>query len=198
MQRNFGFTLIEVMIAIALSALLLVTVYSTYFSLARTIDSTTQSQELLENGRVLLEMLKRDLRGVTGGQFALIGTSQQIDGKPVTDIEFVTSSRSSTNPLMWSKVAYSLIQDDQGQKILIRKEAKNPNDDVNLLGKAFEVSRMVSAFQLTFFDGTEWQEKWDSRATGKLPKQVRIVVEISDANKNSKTFTAEESLPTAI
>ena len=197
-ERNQGFTLIELLIAVALSALLLVTVYATYFSIARTIETTSQSQEQLETGRVLLEMVKRDIRGVTGGQFPLIGKLQEIDGKSVTSIEFVTSSRSSTNPFKWSKVAYALVEDEHGQKVLIKKEARNPKDDINQLGKVFEVSRMVSSFQLNFFDGTQWVDEWDSRSTGKLPKQVRIVVEISDGKENSSTFTAEEGIPTAL
>jgi len=197
-ERNQGFTLIELLIAVALSALLLVTVYATYFSIARTIETTSQSQEQLETGRVLLEMVKRDIRGVTGGQFPLIGKLQEIDGKSVTTIEFVTSSRSSANPFTWSKVAYSLVEDEHGEKVLIKKEARNPKEDVNQFGKVFEVSRMVSSFQLNFFDGTQWVEEWDSRSTGKLPKQVRIVIEISDGNKNSSTFTAEEGIPTAL
>ena len=79
--RNEGFTLIEVLIAVALSALLLITVYSTYFSVAQTIDTVSQTQELLETGRVLLEMVKRDIRGARGGQFPLIGRLQEIDGR---------------------------------------------------------------------------------------------------------------------
>jgi len=123
---------------------------------------------------------------------------QEIDGKLVTDIVFVTSVASATNPFTWSKVGYALILDQQGQRVLVRKEAKNPDDDLDQLGRVFEISRLVSSFQLTFFDGTEWVEQWDSRSTGKLPKQVRITVEISDEKKDAQTFTAEESIPSAI
>ena len=196
--RNEGFTLVEVLIAVALSALLLITVYSTYFSVAQTIDTVSQTQELLETGRVLLEMVKRDIRGARGGQFPLIGRLQEIDGKPVTDIEFVTSSRGGKDAYTWSKVAYALIQDERGDKIFVKKEVKNPKEDVHQLGRVFEVSRIVSSFQLNYFDGTQWVDQWDSRSTGKLPKQVRISVEISDGKENSTTFTAEEGIPTAL
>jgi general secretion pathway protein J len=197
-DKNHGFTLIEMLLAIALSALLLVTVYSTYFSIARSIDTTLGTQELLETGRILLEMLKRDIRGIGGGRFPLISTVQELDGKPVTNIVFVTCARSSANPFRWSKVGYTLTQDPQRQWIFIKKEANNPDDDIDQLGRVFEVSRLVSSFRLTFFDGTEWVEQWDSRSTGKLPKQVRITVEISDEKKNVQTFTAEEGIPSAV
>lgn len=197
-DRNRGFTLIEMLLAIALSALLLVTVYSTYFSIARSIDATSGTQELLETGRILLEMLKRDIRGIAGVRFPLISTVHEMDGKLVSDIVFVTSAPSATNPFQWSKVGYALIQDQLGHRIFLKKEARKPSDDLDQLGKVFEISRLVSSFRLTFFDGTEWAEQWDSRSTGKLPKQVRITVEISDDNKNVQTFTAEEGIPSAI
>ncbi|MGD0233848.1 MAG: type II secretion system protein GspJ [Syntrophorhabdales bacterium] len=197
-SKNHGFTLIEMLLAIALSALLLVTVYTTYFSIARSIDTTLKTQELLETGRILLEMLKRDIRGMTGSRFPLISTVEEINGKLVTNIVFVTSTPSSNNPFKWSKVGYTLTQDRQGQLIFIKKAAKNPNDDLDQLGSVFEVSRLVSSFQLTFFDGTEWVKQWDSRSTGKLPKQVRITVELSDEKKNVQTFTAEEGIPSAV
>ena len=196
--KNQGFTLIEMLLAIALSALLLVTVYSTYFSIARSIDTTLETQELLETGRILLEMLKRDIRGISGTRFPLISTVEEINGKLVTNIVFVTSTPNSTNPFRWSKVGYTLFQDRQGQWILIKKVAKNPNDDLDQFGTVFEVSRLVSSFRLAFFDGTEWVEKWDSRSASKLPKQVRISVELSDEKKNVQTFTAEEGIPSAV
>jgi general secretion pathway protein J len=197
-DRNRGFTLIEMLLAIALSALLLVTVYSTYFSIARSIDTTLGTQELLETGRVLLEMLKRDIRGIGLSRFPLIGTLQEVDGKSVTNVVFVTSAPSSTNPFKWSKVGYALTQGPQGEWIFIKKEASNPDDDLDQLGRVFEISRLVTSFRLAFFNGAEWVEQWDSRSTGKLPKQVRITVEISDDKKNVQTFTAEEGIPSAI
>jgi type II secretion system protein J len=197
-RKSHGFTLIEMLLAIALSALLLVIVYSTYFSIARSIDTTLETQELLDTGRVLLEMLKRDIRGIGGSRFPLISTVQEIDGKLVTNIVFVTSAPSSTNPFRWSKVGYALTRDDQSRWIFVKKEAKNPDDDIDQLGKVFEISRLVSSFRLTFFDGTEWVEQWDSRSTGKLPKQVRITVEISDEKRNVQTFTAEEGISGAV
>jgi len=197
-SKNQGFTLVEVVLAIALSALLLVAVYSTYFSITRSINGTLGTQELLETGRILLEMLKRDIRGIAGSRFPLVSTVEETNGKLVTNIAFVTSTPSPTNPFKWNKVGYTLIQDRQGQWIFIKKAAKNPSDDLDQLGAVFEISRLVSSFRLTFFDGTQWLDQWDSRSTGKLPKQVRISVELSDEKKNVQTFTAEESIPSAV
>jgi general secretion pathway protein J len=197
-RKSGGFTLLEVLIAVALSALLLITVYTTYFAIARSIDTTFETQELLETGRVLVQMIKRDIRGINAGRFPLISTTQDLDGKPATEISFVTSARSSTNPFNLTRVGYSLVQDTQGEPVLVRKEASNPKEDFITAGNAFEVSRLVSSFQLSFYNGTEWVDQWDSRSTGKLPKQVRITLELSDGKENRETITAEEGIPSAL
>ena len=196
--KNKGFTLLEILLAIALSALLLVTVYSAYFSIARAVYTTLETQELLETGRILLEMVKRDIRGISGTRFPLVSTVEEINGKSVTNIVFVTSTAGSANALTWSKVGYTLTQDRQGQWVFIKKAAKNPNDNLDEIGTVFEVSRLVNSFRLSFFDGTQWVDQWDSRSTGKLPKQVRISVELSDEKKNVQTFTAEEDISSAV
>ena len=197
-SKHEGFTLLEILLAIALSALLLVTVYSVYFSIARSIRATLETQELLETGRILLEMLKHDIRGISGSRFPLVGTVEEINGKPVTSLVFVTSTPASTNPFRWNKVGYTLIQDRQGQVIFVKKTAKKPSDNLDELGTVFEVSRLVNSFRVTFFDGTTWVDQWDSGSAGKLPKQVRISVELSDERKNVQTFTAEEGIPSAV
>ncbi len=197
-SKDKGFTLFEILVAIALSALLLVIVYSTYFSIARSIDGAMGTQELLETGRILLEMVKRDLRGISGTRFPFVAGVDEVDGKMVSNVIFVTSTPNSTNPFTWSKVGYALIEDRQRQWVFVKKTVKNPGDDLDQLGSVFEVTRLVSSFRLAFFDGAQWVEKWDSRSTGKLPKQVRITVELSDEQKHVQTFTIEESIPSAV
>jgi len=52
-KKTSGFTLIEVLLALALSALLLTTVYWTYFSINRSIDAATEGHEAMETGKAL-------------------------------------------------------------------------------------------------------------------------------------------------
>ena len=106
------------------------------------------TQELLETGRILLEMLKRDLRGISGTRFPFVAGVDEVDGKMVSNMIFVTSTPNSTNPFRWNKVGYTLIEDRQRQWVFVKKTAKNPNDDLDQLGSVFEVTRLVSSFRL--------------------------------------------------
>ena len=70
---DVGFTVIEIIIAVALSALLLTVVYYTYFSIDRSIGAATEDQDAFETGRILSELIKKDIRGISPSRSVLMG-----------------------------------------------------------------------------------------------------------------------------
>jgi general secretion pathway protein J len=196
--KNSGFTLIEVMLALALSALLLTTVYWTYFSINRSIDAATEGHEAMETGRSLIELLKRDIRGITPERYTLVATNEEIDGQKAGTINFTTTAHLGPETHQLTRVGYALVQDPDGKKILIRKQTRNLRDEVAEYEMTSELSRIVDTFSLDFYDGTDWVDNWDSKARGALPKQVRITLDVSDRRGKTKTFTTEENIPGAL
>ncbi len=196
-NRNRGFTLVEVLFAVALSALLMTIVYWTYFSINRSIDATTENQEAIETGRMLTELIKRDIRGISPARFGLTGKTEIIEGRAFGDLEFVTTSVLDGEPALLRKVGYALIANEKGERILIRRESRNLDDTFNDTAKSFEVSRIVNGFQVEFYNGTEWVATWDSGGGGNAPKQIRVTIDVSDAKGKTKRFTAEESIQSA-
>ncbi|MFK8398113.1 PilW family protein [Pseudomonas sp. BGr12] len=59
--RHRGFTLIEVMIAVAISLLIMVAVLTLYLNLRRTSDDMAKTNSLIENGRFAVGLLQEDL-----------------------------------------------------------------------------------------------------------------------------------------
>jgi len=197
-RGNAGFTLVEVLLALALSALLLATVYWTYFSINRSIDAATEGQEAMETGRSLLELLKRDLRGIPAARLPFHASNEEIDGQKAAAIDFATTAYLGPDPHQLTRVGYSLVQDEDGKKILVRKQTKNLRDEVVEFEIKAEISRIISTFALDFYDGSEWVDNWDSKARGSLPKQVRITLDVLDRKGRTRTFTSEESIPGAL
>jgi general secretion pathway protein J len=189
-----GFTLIEVLLAIALSALLLTAIYWTYFSINKSIDAATENQEVLETGRLLSELIKRDIRGIRAGVFPFIGKNEVIDGQIAGQIEFVTTAKLTGEKLALRRIGYALISNNKDEKILVRKESTDMNKALDGSARVFEVSRIVNSFQLEFYDGTDWVAEWDSTATGAPPKQIRVIIDVADAKGNNRRFTAEENI----
>jgi len=61
-KNKSGFTLIEVIIAVAISILVVLLISSTYFVSQRTYVKADNKAEISQNGRVILDRLARELR----------------------------------------------------------------------------------------------------------------------------------------
>lgn len=192
-----GFTLIEVLLAVALSALLLTAVYGIYFSINRSIEAATEDQDAFETGRILSELIKKDIRGIRAGRFPLVGKNEVIEGLPVGQIEFVTTARLTGEQMTLRRIGYALIVNNKNDRILVRKESSDLVDPLDGVSRVFEVSRIISGFQFKFYNGTDWVEEWDSTSTGSFPKQIRVIIDVADAKGNNRRFTAEESVQSA-
>jgi type II secretion system protein J len=193
-----GFTLLEVVIAVGLSAMLLAVVYWTYFNINRSVDAAGESQEALETGRMFSEMMKKDIRGMVTDRFSLKGKNQTVDGRFLGQIEFVTTARFYSEPLKVRRIGYELLIDDKGAKILVRKESTDLNDPLDSTATVFELSRIVKGFELEFYNGTDWTQVWDSDLAGALPQQIRVTFDVSDRKGNERRFAAVESIQSAI
>jgi len=108
LYKHNGFTLLEVIISIAIASFLLLTLYFTFFSINRSINAATEGQEALETGRLLLEMIKQDLRGISPNpKHQFISKLPKADEKePDSRIDFVTTSCMGSNPFGLSGLFY--------------------------------------------------------------------------------------------
>jgi len=198
---NSGFTIIEIVIAVAISAALLTAVYYTYFNINRFIDATTEDQDALETGRILSELIKKDIRGISPNYSVLVGKNQVVDGFSLGQIEFVTSSGLPTDKLKLRRIEYALITTEEGKKILIKKESKDlkdPLDSSLSAAQVFEVSRIVKGFQLQFYNGTNWADIWDAGTAGSLPTQIKVTIDVTNAKGDDKKFVAEEAIQSTL
>jgi type II secretion system protein J len=190
-----GVTLLELLLAVALSIFLLMIAYSTYFGINRAVDVASEEQEVLETGRIFVELLKHDLRGVVSSQKTPLKSDVvDIGGETASNIEFVTSSSVNRSPMGLSKVGYELRKTKEGDKVLVRMEASDLKADFKKAATGFEVSRIITNFDLSFYDGTSWVDTWGDSSEGKMPRQVKITVSMKDAKGKTKTFVTEEAL----
>jgi type II secretion system protein J len=192
-----GFTLLELVIAIGLSSFLLLTVYMAYFGINRSIDAASEGQDVIETGRLLMELIKQDLRGISPNpKYQLISKIvETMEKEPDQRIDFVTTSYLGANPMGLSEVGYFIYKTEDNKKIFIRRESKEVRDDVREGGTISELSRIVTSFKLSFYNGTDWVEEWDSKSAGKLPKQVKILITVTDEKGFQRKFVTDETIP---
>ena len=174
-----GFTVIELMMALAISALILTVVY-------RSFNSAEQVRSRIESGnashhisRVISSRLGRELlslqfrKGDAGSRF--YSTVQS------GDLQFEFSSSASTplasQPGLLSKINYRLRparEDEQGPLVLERSE-----QSVLTIGtpRALRLVDGVSSLSFRFFAQGEWSNDWDTDQTNALPEAVSMTFE---------------------
>lgn len=200
LRERKGFTLLEIVLAIALSSIVLLAVYFTYFGVNQSIDAASEGQEALETGRILMELIKQDIRGMAPPpKYPLIAVIDDIeDEEPSHRINFITTSAMGANPFGLSEVGYFIYKTPEGEKYFIRRESTEIKEELGEEGVDFELSRIVTSFKLSFFDGADWVEEWNSRSAGKMPKQVRIEITVMDERGETREFVSDESIPSAL
>lgn len=211
-SRSPGFTLLELMIAISILALVLVMIAGSFNAV---IHSKFHGEERLyvdREGRSILREISDELRGavqvaIAPTHVALEGNPQMRDRTPIDGVAVSTLTaghrRAITGLGTEELVAYSVAPNRQHRKwfILTRTEMSGL-----LTGHASAEPPIVLAENLTllhirYFDGNSWSESWDSSALPRgtqLPVAVSIDLALGTNNGRVMNFSTQVMLPMAV
>lgn len=191
-----GFTLIEMLIAVAVSALLLVTTYGIVTSVSRTRDRLIGDGEGFHLARVISERLGRELRGAyysatTPGSRFNGGTDEE--GRPYLELA-TTASTPASGGTGIVVVRYLLAEDETDTKVLLRDEHplySQPAEDRPVRRLAAGIEEL----QLRFRQGAEWLPQWRSDEQAGLPDLVELNLTVKSGDRLLPFQTAIELAP---
>ena len=194
---NRGFTLLELLIATAVGAVVLLVIQTTYFGALRLHNTThDRIEEDLELQRALV-IIRRDLAGLMLPGSTLAGHLQtenfssfstesfgervgpdlytnagRVDGwNPFSDVQRVTYYLSTpTGTAGGNSNAKTLLRVVE-RNLLPVQETESGDDQVLLEG--------VEAATMSFYDGTGWIDTWDSEATSTLPRAIKLSIALA-------------------
>ncbi len=182
-----GFTLLELLLATAVGAVVLLAINTTFFGALRLHNTT---HERIDSELVLertLSIVRRDLAGLMlpggtlSGQLQSSSFSEPTSGTAgdrVTPDLYTNSGKiDGWNPFSEvQRVSYYLTAGDSitGGKNLVRVVMRNllpvqentPDEQVLLHG--------VESATMQFYDRTGWTDTWDSEATSTLPSALKF------------------------
>ena len=195
-----AFTLLEIMLALAVSAIVLAAIGGVFFSALRLRERTVA---LLDESLPLHQAfttLRRDLQGTLppGGTYAMVGDfrDEAVGGGigANTRLTFFTTTGSLNDAAPWGdvqEVSYELREPVQrtnnSGRDLIRSVNRNllstgllEMDDQWLMGN-------VQSLEFQCYDGTDWRDTWDtSLSDTNLPSAVRVRVQLASANTDPR------------
>ncbi|HTL59055.1 MAG TPA: type II secretion system protein GspJ [Candidatus Limnocylindrales bacterium] len=214
-----GFTLIEVILAIGIFAIVLVAMNTAFFAALRLRQKTSDA---VESSRPLthgLALLRHDLQnavapgGVLKGDFRSGGAgggpgsrSSSTTGKGA-----VVNTLGSQNPGLDFFTSTGALSDDSpwGDIQEVNYQLMDPLDPARSYGKdlvrtinrnllatatqATEVQRLagnIENLDFSYFDGTQWRDTWDTTAGDTgLPRAVRVSVQLASSEGPSRGIT---------
>ncbi|MCD4689521.1 MAG: prepilin-type N-terminal cleavage/methylation domain-containing protein [Desulfuromonadaceae bacterium] len=191
-----GFTLIEMLVAVTVSALLLTTTYGIVTSVSRTRDRLSSDGEGFHLARVINERLARELRGAyysptsAGSLFA--------GGLDESGAPFLQLATTAATPASGGSgivvVRYRLADDGEGEKVLLRDEYPL-NSQLPSEGPEQRLAAGINNLQLRFRSGGDWQPDWRSTEQGGLPDLVELTLTVKGADGLLPFLTAIELAP---
>jgi type II secretion system protein J len=202
-----GFTLLELLVATAVSAIVLLVINATFFTALRLRNTT---HDKIDRDLVLqraLGIIRADLAGIVlpgsatatnvlSGQLEtenFTSTSMDSTGERVSPDIYTDSGRIDgwTTFADVQSVAYFLVPatDGSNTKSLVRAVTRNllPVQDGDFNQQTLLPG--VASASMSFYDGTDWTDTWDSSTSNTLPSAIKfsLVLTPTDGSAASPT-----------
>lgn len=196
-QPFAGFTLLEVILAMAVGAIVILAVQSVFFGALRLRNTSEQRTDRELSLYRALDLMKKDFAGLMlpGGVLAAdfqTATSYSLDssvsGERISAEFFTDSGRiDAFTPFAdVQRVAYYLSPSTvSDQQELVRTISRNLLPTVEDVPEIQPLLEGVESAYFEYFDGSSWTETWDSAATSSLPTAVRLTLQLAPESNDS-------------
>ena len=181
--RDEGFTLIEVLIAIAIMAMILITLYSTFALANRALFNVDQSLVKLQEARALVDTLKREIESTFYSK-DISYCVFKMDDRDFYGRQTSSLTVTSSSPLIKGLANINYAVEERNGILVITKSM------VSALSQAAENNKMdlledIESFTLEAKYQNAWVKTWDSSLTNITPDEVKIILTMRMKNREA-------------
>ena len=205
--RQHGFTLVELLVAIALIAMVLSMAYGSYIATTRSAQACKSRIALAEKGRKTLEQIARHIRCSYVGSVSDVTENEktgsvQTEVGPETTVSYFSGDARALNGEILCLVTTSGLAEEKGAtdglfEVVYKFDKRTSELALSLarfVGVAREAEKrnwrviadQIESIDLAFFDGEKWLKRWDFEDKNGLPRAVRI--EIGGENESFQRY----------
>ena len=184
-----GFTLIEVLLAVSLVAMMATLVFGSLYVTTSAIEAARASSANEQIVRGTLRVMTDELSvGVSLPSGPWMGINGQQDGQPADSIAFLTMGQfrgaESTKDTELVRIVYTR----EGDRLLrfVRRNLYGLTDESI---EQVELATKVKAFNVRFYDSKTnlWVDEWDGRGRSGTPKALLIELTLLQENAEAQT-----------
>jgi general secretion pathway protein J len=196
--RQSGFTLIEVLLALAIFATIAAVVFASFAAVADGVDKGRQSADVYRVGRAAMQRITQEISGAIWYQddprTTFLSENNELAEHAADRVRFVTIPyRRFTEKRPEGElcdVAYFLDRNVQDKVALFRTEDCTLDDDREAGGNKLEMTDLVVGLDVTAYDAEGEHDAWPPGGgeAGPLPCYVRVALTLRDAQQYERVF----------
>lgn len=181
---NRGFTLIEVLVAVGLTAILCAALYSTFFSISNAGGRAGKTTDNYIEAGYFLDRFGREVRSSyyrRTNNLTFFNGGRQGESGAITFTAMVYPVMSTEAP-MGDLIAVNYFVREEGGRMDLMKEVWNPGQEERF---TVEVIEDIRGFEVSFFNGKDWAGAWDATLEGQTPQAIEAKVVLATGEELS-------------
>lgn len=189
-EHNKGFTLMEVMVSLALLTVVLGTLYSSFFSVHRALERFDSVSLKYHEARTTLDIMRREIEGALlkmprgdnkEGGASFVINDRDIFGKKASTLDLTALSFRGGKV---DTISYFVKTENEKLELF-----KTVTPSIMRPGSyTVEMMEDIEGFSIETLYNNKWVGTWDALETGKLPEIIRLSI-IFDDNGKKVTLT---------
>ena len=209
-RTDAGFTLMEVLIATAILAIVLSIVYGSFVQTKRVIGKAEGSVDELRGVRTAFSRMMSDLDMAFLSQplpsqpdesTFFSGVDDFAYGYPNDSLDFTSYSnrirRLDARESDQTEVGYYIKRNFEGSSVMMRRDKRRIDSYPLSGGKTDEISDEVVGLNFRYLDRDIWYDSWDSKnkTPHEMPEAVEITIIVKDKSDKERTFRTIVKIP---
>jgi general secretion pathway protein J len=201
-KENAGFTLMEILIAISIFAVVITTIYTSYTGTFRVVDETESQAEIYRMARIAMERMLEDLESIyipkrqenpeseenTLHLFQFVGEDREIKGMSADSLRFISRAHIKLSGQEQEagavEIGYYIKEtDEENHLVLYRSDRPMPEAAIPIDEETdgLVLCEGLAAVNFAYYEENgEVRESWDSASDelkDKIPRMVSISLE---------------------
>jgi general secretion pathway protein J len=208
-----GFTLLEILLAIFILAIVMSTVFASYTGTLRVVEDSRYGNDVYAMARNTMKRIIADMESISpyNGSFRFISEETGIGEEDFTTVTFFTSAHLDffgDHSSGIAVVSYYVEEDKEKEGYLLKRNDvlyRGEEEEEDVKASGFVLCDSLKSVTFAFYDsGGEVYESWDSSSTlapakGRAPALVSIGLEFinPEDEENPFHFTTRVFIPMA-
>lgn len=200
--RQGGFTLLELMVALGISALLLALLYRTFTSTIQSTEHVDADTEMYRMAQIGLSIIGEELQSVywspDRANTFFSGTEDSLRFTSLSRQRYGEGIRGPELAALHYYLETPPPEPDEDPQIMLMHE-----EEPNLLSlssestEKSELAENVKSFKLRYRTSRDWVDSWDTSETKKLPKGVEVQLTLKGKQDREYEFFTRIAIPVA-